>query len=214
MTVWLTTGAFIGLVPLVLGGYFVLQQAYKIIVYRPVPATILDWGDRGHEGFRLKARYEYVVGNRKIISTHAFTTPKWGGDDAFGDFGATNEVQWDRRYRPGDQVLAFYNPTNHDSAFVLRDDLFGCCAYLYFGWAVLTVVVAFGMFDAAQVSRRKAMFRMAIVWHGIGAAAVFAYLTISDRWYLGTFVGETLVYELLGLIPLRYGLTNDYTPNE
>ncbi len=206
MTVWLATGALIGLLPVAIGTYFVMQQAYKIAVYPPTPTIILDWGNRRHEGFRLKARYEYMVGNKRHISTQAFSTPRWGDDDTWGDIGAANEVEaWDR-FVPGQEAIAFYNPAAPGDAFLLRDDLYGYCGFLYFGWPVLTFVVAVRMSVAPEARRRKAVLVMAILWHGIGAAAVLAYLTVSDWSYFGTFVTETVAYELVGLIPLRYGL--------
>jgi len=93
--VWLAAAVFIGLLPFLLGAYVVLQQAYKVAVYRPVPALILEWGDQGHEGYRLAARYEYTVGADTYTSAQAFSTPRWA------DFGAANEVPAQLLMGPG-----------------------------------------------------------------------------------------------------------------
>jgi len=50
------------------------------------------------------------------------------------------------------------------------------------------------------------MFVFAVVWYVVGTLSVVAYVTASRVAHPQWFTAATIIYGLLGLIPLLYGL--------
>lgn len=205
-------GCIAGLGIFTIGAVLLGSQHYKVSTFRTTEGRILDWRLQGVAGdgrsevptggsYSLLAKYDYQVGNRTYTGDRPFSIP---GSPSPLVLAAGEQ------FRPGDAATVYYNPADPSEAFVLRGDVLMPCILVFLGVLMFVSVISIfgiGMSSLPSPRKRAVVLLLGVFWHLAGAFVIVSYFTVGSLIYdLDTFAALVVGYELLGLLPLFYGL--------
>jgi len=223
--------AIFSLVPLIfmgVGGYLAWDQHHKITTFQPVPAVVLskevhisrstNSKGRTHTSYKPVVRYRYEVQGRtyvgeKITPMNESRSSRWA-------HAVIN------RYAINQKVEAYCNPADPSEAFLEKRHSFFPYLFLLFPAVFLSIAVgvgvgtgtwrrtmevwpAFGGWYELQPEtrigdRRTAALGVAVGWHLFGVLAWGHYFQVAERPYDLMASITTVVYELLGMVPVGF----------
>ena len=205
-------GCIAGLGIFTVGAYLLWSQHHKVSTFRATDGRILDWqlkvvsGDEGPEpptggSYALVAKYDYQVGGRVYTSDRPFSIP---------GSAAAKVLAAGEQFRPGDKATVYYNPADPSEAFVLRGDILMPCILVFLGvlmFVSLISIFGIGMSSLPSPRKRVVVLLLGVFWHLAGVFVIASYVTVGSHIsHLGAFAALVVGYELLGLLPLLYGL--------
>ncbi|MFH1269185.1 MAG: DUF3592 domain-containing protein, partial [Planctomycetota bacterium] len=184
---------------LAVGAWLLWSQHYQVATFRPTDGRILEWRLKWvSDDYTLVAKYDYQVGGRTYTGDRPFSIP---GSDV---------VAAHEQLRPGDVAPVYYNPADPSKAFVLRGDVLMPSVLVFLGTLMFVSMVGIfgvGMSSLPPARKRAIVLLLAFFWHLAGAFVIASYFTVGSRVSgAGGFLALAAGYELVGLLPVDYGL--------
>lgn len=182
---------------LVVGAGLAWRQGHRLAASLPAPATIESTridsqrGSKGGTTYKPVVEFLYRVDGRDLHGDEPLPMT------VFTSSHSSVQAVVDR-FRPGQEVTAWYDPADPGSAFLLKEASFFPYLFILFPMIHVAVGLAMVLFgDAQPASRPTRMAILAAIWCGVGLAAGGHYGAIGGAWTLLPVIAVA-IYGALG----------------